>query len=125
MPRPTTGWQTPRGGWARGTQFRGAATSPSRACARSQKRRSAARRPHGVSMRRLVALALSLIAVSTIAVAGARSATAQGAAPSFASGQPLVMALYYPWYDESTWDSGMTADRPLVPYASWQRETIE
>jgi hypothetical protein len=35
------------------------------------------------------------------------------------------MALYYPWYDEDTWTSGTTADRPLVPYASWHRETIE
>jgi Glycosyl hydrolase family 99 len=38
--------------------------------------------------------------------------------------QRLVMALYYPWYDENTWASGTTADQPMIPYASWERETI-
>src|SRR5215218_8928956 len=69
-------------------------------------------------MRRLAVLLLGLLALSTIP-------SVEAAAPTFATGQPLVMALYYPWYDEGTWESGMTADQPLVPYASWHRETIE
>ncbi len=33
-------------------------------------------------------------------------------------GQPLVMALYYPWYDFNTWEGGKTLDLPQVPYES-------
>lgn len=76
-------------------------------------------------MRRLVALLLSLTALTVVTPGASGSATAASATASFASGHPLVLALYYPWYDESTWESGMTADRPLVPYASWHPETIE
>jgi hypothetical protein len=75
-------------------------------------------------MRRFLALVLSATALSIAAIAGAATVAAESA-PSFTGGQRLVMALYYPWYDEGTWESGTTADRPLVPYASWHRETIE
>jgi hypothetical protein len=76
-------------------------------------------------MRRLLALLLSLSTLSIIAIGAAGTVDAENAPASFASGHPLVMALYYPWYDESTWESGTTADQPLVPYASWHTETIE
>jgi len=33
-------------------------------------------------------------------------------------GQPLVLALYYPWYDLSAWEGGKTADQPAEPYLS-------
>lgn len=75
-------------------------------------------------MRRFLALVLSATALSVFAVAGVATVAAESA-PSFTSSQRLVMALYYPWYDEDTWGSGTTADQPLVPYASWHRETIE
>lgn len=75
-------------------------------------------------MRRLLALALSITALSVAALAGVASVAAESA-PSFTSGQPLVMALYYPWYDVSTWESGVTADYPLHPYESWERDAIE
>lgn len=39
-------------------------------------------------------------------------------------GQPLVLALYYPWYDANTWESGQTSDLPTEPYSSAERETI-
>lgn len=39
-------------------------------------------------------------------------------------GQPLVLALYYPWYDLGTWESGVTSDLPAEPYASAERSTI-
>jgi hypothetical protein len=69
--------------------------------------------------RLLVVLAVAL----SLAVLVNSSPTAlalPGADPS----QRLVMALYYPWYDEKTWASGATADQPMIPYASWERETI-
>jgi hypothetical protein len=47
------------------------------------------------------------------------------ALPAQSSGQRLVMALYYPWYDVRTWESGITADYPLLPYESWERDAIE
>lgn len=52
-------------------------------------------------------------------------AGAQDTPPSFGSDDPLVLALYYSWYDEHTWTSGLTADVPLLPYASWEREAID
>jgi hypothetical protein len=76
-------------------------------------------------MHRLLVLVLATALFAIVAGGKSPAVVANAAVPSFASGQPLVMALYYPWYDEGTWDSGMTADQPLVPYASWQRETIE
>jgi hypothetical protein len=76
-------------------------------------------------MPRLVVLALTAAVLVLSTFASVCSATATAAPPSFAAGQPLVMALYYPWYDEDTWGTGTTADQPLVPYASWHRETIE
>jgi len=76
-------------------------------------------------MRRLIVLALGLTAFAIVAVTGVGAAIARGAHASFSAAHPLVLALYYPWYDESTWERGITADQPLVPYASWHRETIE
>ena len=79
-------------------------------------------------MRRRQALATMLsFAASTLVVAatGRPAPIVSAAAAPFGASQPLVLALYYPWYDEGTWESGMTADQPLVPYASWHRETIE
>ena len=73
-------------------------------------------------MPRLRLLILGLAALSIFAVSG--SAVAAGS-PSFVGGQRLVMALYYPWYDVSTWESGIAADYPLLPYESWERDAIE
>jgi hypothetical protein len=68
---------------------------------------------------RLLALAVVLSAVALL-----DQPSHAAAAPGAAAGQRLVMALYYPWYDENTWASGTTSDQPLIPYASWERETI-
>ncbi|MGE3913489.1 MAG: endo-1,3-alpha-glucanase family glycosylhydrolase [Chloroflexota bacterium] len=76
-------------------------------------------------MRRLLALALSLAIVVVTALVSVSSVGAEAARSSFAANEPLVMALYYPWYDETTWERGITADQPLEPYASWHPETIE
>ncbi|MFN8524573.1 MAG: endo-1,3-alpha-glucanase family glycosylhydrolase [Chloroflexota bacterium] len=45
--------------------------------------------------------------------------------PASAQGSPLVLALYYPWFDQGTWESGITADLPTTPYDSYERATIE
>ncbi len=37
---------------------------------------------------------------------------------------PLVLAVYYAWYDENTWDPSKVADMPAIPYASGDRATI-
>ncbi len=36
----------------------------------------------------------------------------------------LVLALYYPWFDENTWTSGTTPDLPAQPYASRDRTVM-
>lgn len=38
---------------------------------------------------------------------------------------PLVLAFYYAWFDQNTWNSGQTADTPAEPYNSSDRATIE
>lgn len=50
---------------------------------------------------------------------------AERSLPSVSADQPLVLALYYPWYDVSTWESGITAEYPLFPYESWERDAIQ
>jgi uncharacterized protein YraI len=48
-----------------------------------------------------------------------------GSGPAHAEDSPLVLAFYYAWYDQNTWDSGLSADRPLQPYVSSDPGTIE
>ena len=79
-------------------------------------------------MRRLIVFALALAAVLLTVVGGAGSAVAQGgqsAQASFSATHPLVLALYYPWYNVSTWESGVTIDYPTLPYEAWERDAIE
>lgn len=47
-----------------------------------------------------------------------------GAAPRLhaqSSGDPLVLAFYYPWYDDSTWSTDRLSDLPAQPYVSSDR----
>jgi hypothetical protein len=37
---------------------------------------------------------------------------------------PLVLAFYYAWYDQKTWQSGKVPDVPLAPYASANHEAM-
>jgi len=37
------------------------------------------------------------------------------------TGDPLVLAFYYPWYDESTWSYDRLSDLPAEPYVSRDR----
>lgn len=41
-----------------------------------------------------------------------------------AGGERLVLAFYYAWYDQKTWESGKVPDVPLAPYASANREAM-
>jgi uncharacterized protein YgiM (DUF1202 family) len=38
---------------------------------------------------------------------------------------PPVLAFYYAWFDQNTWSSGQSVDRPAQPYNSADRATIE
>ncbi|UCC65217.1 MAG: glycoside hydrolase family 99-like domain-containing protein [Anaerolineae bacterium] len=40
-------------------------------------------------------------------------------------GERLVLAFYYTWYDENTWQPGLVPDMPLTPYVSREPSTIE
>ena len=44
--------------------------------------------------------------------------------PDAKSGDPLVLALYYPWYDSDTWGKGQTSDLPRERYESADPATI-
>src|SRR5690349_1683318 len=46
------------------------------------------------------------------------------AAPARADG-PLVLAFYYAWFDENSWDASKVPDFPSPRYASRDRGTIE
>ena len=37
------------------------------------------------------------------------------------SGDPLVLAFYYTWFDENTWTYDKLSDLPAQPYASRDR----
>lgn len=77
-------------------------------------------------MRLLSALLLAaVVAAASPALSAAAPAPVERALPSVPADQPLVLALYYPWYDVSTWESGITADYPLLPYESWERDAIQ
>ncbi len=41
-----------------------------------------------------------------------------------ANGERLVLAFYYAWYDQGTWNSGKVPDVPLTPYASANPEAM-
>jgi uncharacterized protein YraI len=45
--------------------------------------------------------------------------------PALAQDPPLVLAFYYAWYDQNTWNSGQPADQPVQPYTSSDLATIE
>jgi uncharacterized protein YraI len=48
-----------------------------------------------------------------------------GSRPALAQDPPLVLAFYYAWYDQNTWNSGQPADQPVQPYISSDPATIE
>ncbi len=54
-------------------------------------------------------------------LAAALLAAAVTPAHAQSTGDPLVLAFYYPWYDEATWTYDKLSDLPAEPYASRDR----
>jgi hypothetical protein len=54
-------------------------------------------------------------------LAAALLAVAVTPAHAQSTGDPLVLAFYYPWYDESTWSYDKLSDLPAEPYVSRDR----
>ncbi|MBI3979896.1 MAG: glycoside hydrolase family 99-like domain-containing protein [Chloroflexi bacterium] len=78
------------------------------------------RRPNARPFRLLAILMLTAI-VAPIFPGGPGSA---GPAAATAAESRLVLAFYYPWFDDGTWNSGKLADRPAQPYNSDDPGTI-
>lgn len=47
------------------------------------------------------------------------------ARPAAAADAPIVMAMYYAWYDQNSWNPAGISDQPVSPYRSAERSTIE
>ena len=67
----------------------------------------------------LTLLLLILVAIFSILLQPARTASA--ASPAQAVSDPLVLAFYYTWYDDNTWNSGQLSDLPAERYVSADR----
>ena len=67
----------------------------------------------------LTLLLLLLVALFSILLQSNRSAKAAPAAQAISD--PLVLAFYYSWYDDNTWNSGQVSDTPAERYASTDR----
>ncbi len=48
-----------------------------------------------------------------------------GSRPALAEDPPLVLAFYYAWYDQATWNPKALPDQPAGPYTSSDRATVE
>jgi hypothetical protein len=48
-----------------------------------------------------------------------------GGGKALAGEPPLVLAFYYAWYDQSTWNPKTLPDQPAGPYVSSDRATVE
>jgi hypothetical protein len=53
------------------------------------------------------------------------SAGAGALAPTEAASPPPVIAKYYVWYDQNSWDPNVLSDMPVDQYNSYERSTIE
>jgi len=45
--------------------------------------------------------------------------------PASAGSQPPVIALYYAWFDQNSWNPAGLSDLPASPYRSADRSTVE
>jgi hypothetical protein len=48
-----------------------------------------------------------------------------GGGQALAGDPPLVLAFYYAWYDQATWNPKTLPDQPAGPYTSGERATVE
>ena len=67
----------------------------------------------------LTLLLLLLVALFSILLQSSRSARAAPAAQAISD--PLVLAFYYTWFDDNTWNSGQLSDLPAERYVSADR----
>ncbi len=67
----------------------------------------------------LTVLLLLLVALFSILLQSGRTASAAPAAQAISD--PLVLAFYYTWYDDNTWNSGQLSDLPAERYISADR----
>jgi len=67
----------------------------------------------------LTLLLLLLVAIFSILLQSSRPANA--AAPAQSTGDPLVLAFYYSWFDDATWNGGQLSDLPAERYVSADR----
>jgi uncharacterized protein YraI len=67
----------------------------------------------------LTLLLLLLVALFSILLQSNRTAKAAPAAQAISD--PLVLAFYYSWYDDNTWNSGQVSDTPAERYVSADR----
>ena len=67
----------------------------------------------------LTLLLLLLVALFSILLQSGRTAKAAPAAQAISD--PLVLAFYYSWYDDNTWNSGQVSDTPAERYVSADR----
>ncbi len=70
----------------------------------------------------LTLLLLLLVALFSILLQSGRPAKA--AAPAQAAGDPLVLAFYYTWFDDNTWNGGQLSDLPAERYVSADRAAM-
>ncbi len=70
----------------------------------------------------LTLLLLLLVAVFSILLQPARAAKA--ASPAQGVSDPLVLAFYYSWFDDNTWNSGQLSDLPAERYVSADRAAM-
>lgn len=71
-----------------------------------------------VGWRLIVTLILLALLLLFSSLAYPNTASAQSAS------DPLVLAFYYPWYDQNTWTSGLAPDLPAEPYNSSDRAVM-
>lgn len=70
----------------------------------------------------LTVLLLLLVAIFSILLHGRPAqAAAPAAAPAQSLSDPLVLAFYYSWFDENTWNGGQLSDLPAERYVSADR----
>ena len=73
---------------------------------------------------RIVLTVLLLIAVALIGLLIGSAGKASAAPLPQRSGDPLVLAFYYTWFDENTWTYDKLSDLPAQPYVSRDRAVM-
>ena len=67
---------------------------------------------------RIVALAMAVSVLSA-------SSLTTSAPPAAAASPPPVLAMYYAWFDQNSWNPSQLSDMPATPYVSADRSAIE